>query len=698
LLKKIVIVAGVMAALSPLARAQEWVGPVRGSWVRAGAAQTGDVTLASPSAVAEIVISPGEHTAVQHAAKLLAGDIGKISGETPAIVGAPGAAQVRIHLVTLGKGRLPSGVASNRLKGQWEAYQIYTEPRDVWLVGSDFRGTAFAAFTLSERLGIDPLYQWTGYTPEHRNPLVLKKTNAYTASPTFKYRGMFHDDEDILPRGFDPRNGYPYIRGTVPDEWYERFFETALRLRMNMVAPYTRVKRPFHVNKMASDWGLFYTSHHYDILLSNPYGYDNFDLAKERGVTGKYDYFTNRDGIEKFWRGGVEENKNLDAIYPVGIRGTDDTPYVFPKGTTLEQKGKVFEDAIRDQIKMTKDILPADKQPGLFTLTLYNEMLDNYKSGTFNLPEDVMLIWDDDGDGNMRGLPDQLGKWKHGVYYHLAFFGITAKQSVHTVTPMRVVDQFQNIVKSGATEYMLVNVSELREFIMETRLLAEICWDAKTALAGPDPAQRYINWWSREYFGTEAAPLAAQSYAEYYKIIDEQHKIWYGSVRTKWALEQLMLKTNGQEFKKLEPADVATLKSRLALYEKAWPILDAAQEKMGPEQAEFFHEHVRLGLSFDYYPTQSALLLEQALETPDNAKSMDLVRQSLPPLETLEADIHRAERHPFEEWYRPTWIRVADYYNGWSDMNPHRPYDMVTMFLHGRERGGLAPESRRTAP
>jgi hypothetical protein len=90
LLKKIVIVAGVMAALSPLARAQEWVGPVRGSWVRAGAAQTGDVTLASPSAVAEIVISPGEHTAVQHAAKLLAGDIGKISGETPAIVGAPG--------------------------------------------------------------------------------------------------------------------------------------------------------------------------------------------------------------------------------------------------------------------------------------------------------------------------------------------------------------------------------------------------------------------------------------------------------------------------------------------------------------------------------------------------------------------------------------------------------------------------------
>ena len=49
--------------------------------------------------------------------------------------------------------------------------------------------------------------------------------------------------------------------------------------------------------------------------------------------------------------GEQDKNKDLDAIYPVGIRGTDDTPYVFPAGTTVEQKGKVFEDAIRDQIR-----------------------------------------------------------------------------------------------------------------------------------------------------------------------------------------------------------------------------------------------------------------------------------------------------------------------------------------------------------
>jgi hypothetical protein len=65
---------------------------------------------------------------------------------------------------------------------------------------------------------------------------------------------------------------------------------------MNMVAPYTRVHRRFEVQKLASDWGLDYTSHHYDILVSNPFGLTRFNLAAERGVQPVYDWFTNRDG------------------------------------------------------------------------------------------------------------------------------------------------------------------------------------------------------------------------------------------------------------------------------------------------------------------------------------------------------------------------------------------------------------------
>jgi hypothetical protein len=168
------------------------------------------------------------------------------------------------------------------MTGSGESFKIKTTGERVRLTGSNPRGTAFAAYTLSERIGIDPLHHWTGYEPPHRDTLAVKAIDFSSGPPTVKYRGMFHDDEDILPRGFEDESGYPKVTGDVPTEWYAKYFETALRLRMNMVAPYTRTHRRYEVQKMASDWGLFYTSHHYDILLSNPFGIKRYGLGAAR--------------------------------------------------------------------------------------------------------------------------------------------------------------------------------------------------------------------------------------------------------------------------------------------------------------------------------------------------------------------------------------------------------------------------------
>src|SRR5439155_24940295 len=123
-------------------------------------------------------------------------------------------------------------------------------------------------------------------------------------------------------------------------EWYEKYFETALRLRMNMVAPYTRVHRRYEVQKLACDWGLLYTSHHYDVLLSNPFGIDRYGLGKARGFSGAWDWINNRDNMLRYWRGCVEENKDLSCIWPVGLSGTDDSGYKFPPGRGREAQGQ----------------------------------------------------------------------------------------------------------------------------------------------------------------------------------------------------------------------------------------------------------------------------------------------------------------------------------------------------------------------
>ncbi len=648
-MKKTILVLVWLCALVVPARAQEWTGPVRGSWVRAqGAPQAGDVTLVTNGRDGcEIVVSANEHTAVKQAATFLAADIEKISGYKPPIVATPSGRRVAIRFET-------------RSDGRWEAYQVRTENNTVWLIGSDFRGTAYAGYTLSERLGIDPLYLWTGYAPEKHATLVMKAANLSENSPTFRYRGFFHDDEDILPRPFD-ENGYPLQTGTVAKEWYARFFETALRLRMNMVAPYVRVQRPHEIQKMASDWGLFYTSHHYDSLLSNPWGFTRFGLADARNAGTEWDWFKNREGLLNFWRGGVLENRDVDAIWPVGLRGTQDRSYTFPDGMSDDDKNKAYREAIEEQVAMTKKLLPADKTP-LFHFTLYTEMLPQYLSGKLEVPPEVTIVWTDDNDGHMRALPQKKDQWKHGVYYHLAYFSTTTrltKQITHIVAPSRVEEEFRNIVKAGATEYMLVNVSELREYVMEARMLAEITWDANRAFAQPNAADRYTQWFAREYFGTNAAPDVAKAYGDYYRILSSYDQISVGGNAVLDALTAL------REKKPADAEKLRALEQRDKTYQDAMKNISAANGRMTAPQKQYFYENVTFPLLVDWRQTTAAIKLIRG-----NASA------ALDDLKILEGEIRRAEHPPFEQWYRKTWIRNDD-----SPYNLHRSFERTQAFM-----------------
>jgi hypothetical protein len=688
----LVIVSLAAAAESAPAQNAPWAGPLRGTWVQTGPAAAGDVVLASGSTGAEIVVGPTEPLNVRQAATFLAGDIEKISGYKPPIVDSASGSRVTIRLVTLGTGQLPKEVDTRGMAGQWEAYRVVTTPRAVWLVGSNPRGTAFAAYTLSERLGIDPLYLWTGYLPEHHDPLVLKAARFVQGPPTFRYRGFFHDDEDILPRPFDAR-GYPDQLGDVPLRWYEKFFETALRLRMNMVAPYTRVHRRYEVQRLASDWGLMYTSHHYDILVSNPFGLTRFNLAAERGVRPDYDWINNKEGMLTFWRGGVMENRHLDVIWPVGMRNTDDRAYVWPEGYTDADKARAFHEIITDQVNMVKELLPPGKTP-LFHFTMYTEMLPLYQSdpNAFDLPSDVIIVWPDDNNGHMRGLPASLGKWKHGVYYHLAYLGGNlSKQNVSTVAPATIAAEFQKIVQAGATEFMLVNMSEVREYVMGARMLADICWNAPGAFGAPDAAGRYISWFSHEYFGAGAAD-AATAYSRYFALLDTPDKLWLGAN----AVEDLLRRLHDRVLGRASAPDTGRFRMFRVPLDSALPLLRTrapdlggalalearAEGQMTPDQAQYFHENVALGLLLAARQEEAALKLAAALAAPDTTTMWRLAWEARAPLEDLEAQLAWAEHPPFDRWYHETWIRTT-----YSPNNPHRAYEMVREFLtsHGRE-------------
>ena len=671
-----------------------WNESVRGSWVQNDKPVAKDVMLVANGQVCEIVVSNNENSAVKQAAQFLSGDIEKICGIKPKIVEVPGKNAVSIRLVTLGNSKIPLDVETASLKGKWESYRIATSGQTVWLVGSDFRGTAFAAYTLSERLGIDPLYIWTGYRPEPHNPLVLKQTNFKAESPTFRYRGCFHDDEDILQRPYNEQ-GYPKLDGDIPLDWYKKWFETELRLRMNFVVLYTRAHRRFEVQKVASDWGLFFSGQHYDVLVSNPFGFDRFNLAKERGVKPVWNWFTNREGMIKYWQGGINENRDLNVIWPLGMRGMSDEPFIFPEGMTDEQKAATFREVIRTQIDLVTKSLPKDKTP-IFTFTMYGEMFNYYQknAAAFDLPSNVNIIWIDNNDGIMSGLPKDLGQWKHGVYYHLAYWwGPNTKQEVHTVTPSRIAEEFNKVVKAKATEYMLVNVSELRDYIMGLKMISDITWNAPAIFSTSNPAEQFTTWWTQEYFGSKnsnTSQLAKESYNNYFSIVNTADKLWFSSNCVEQLLGKLYEKIGNRSFTPLNADTLKILQTRIEQQDKAFSVYSNAQKTMSLSQQRFFSIDVGIGMLIDYRHSQAALKLYEALNAANATQMWQSVFEARSALEQLEVELARGEYPPFDRWYHETWLREPLFVT-----NPHRPFNQIRSFISSEGIGDLPRSKQR---
>ncbi len=352
-----------------------------------------------------------------------------------------------------------------------------------------------------------------------------------------------------------------------------------------------------------------------------------------------------------------------------------DLAYGFPKGTSEAQKDAVYQDVINEQVKIVKELVPPDQSP-VFHFTLYGEMLKYYQAGKLSLPPEVILVWPDNLFGRMRALPNDGSHKLNGVYYHLAFCPSTL-QMTHAVPPPLIASQFRDIVAAKATDLVLVNVSEEREYVKELRMIADICWDAPGTLSGPDPADRYIAWFCREYFGEKAAPCATEACRWYNRLIDNPNRLRYASeILHKQLLPDLQHKFQDEAYQPVPRNELEELKKRNADYERAMKVISKASRRMNRQQRQYFFENITLGLLIDYRPTQAALKLQAALAEPDREKALDQIEAALSPLSDLEIEILRAERPPFEQWYRETWARPKG-----SPFDLHRSYQDVRALL-----------------
>lgn len=467
---------------------------------------------------ADIIIAKTEAECVQLAVADLVADILKISGKALSITEQAKAKPSKIFIKT-------------EKSQSWESYQIKTKNGDLYITGSDERGTMFGIYHFIEHyLGVDPMYFWNDVEPKKQTVLSWKSIDYQSTKPTFKYRGWFINDEDLLTEWYETtgkRNiDYPFYQQVVSPEIMKKVCETAVRMRFNLIIPasFIDIRNPDEtalVNEAAKR-GLFLSMHHVEPMGVSAFTYFNYWKAKD-GTKPLFSYFSNREKVEEVWRVYAKEwSKYPNVIWQIGLRGIGDRPMWLADPNTPQtdaDRGKLISDAMAFQMQLIKEV---DKRPTpSVTTTLWAEGSNLNQAGFLAIPENVMVIFADNSPG-WRWQTDffqtkRQPKNSYGVYYHHQLWG-SGPHLVPIVSPAKTQSVLAQAVEKGDTAYCIMNVSNIREYPLGIAASAQMLWDFRDF-----NTEKFNNqWFSKHYVKqSKAVQQVYQTYFDSFQLNDK---------------------------------------------------------------------------------------------------------------------------------------------------------------------------------
>lgn len=182
---------------------------------------------------------------------------------------------------------------------------------------------------------------------------------------------------------------------------------------------------------LAERMGMVVGTSHCDMLMrSNNREWKPW-LEKKGYQNVEYDYSLsgrNREILQEYWRESVEQNREFEVSYTLGMRGIHDSGFETRaleglSGEELKQeKIKLLQQVMEDQRQILQDTL--GKLP-LMNFVPYKEVLPLYDGG-LQVPEDITLVWSNDNYGYIRRYPSESEKKRrggNGIYYHNSYWG-----------------------------------------------------------------------------------------------------------------------------------------------------------------------------------------------------------------------------------------------------------------------------------
>lgn len=514
-------------------------------------------------------------------AHTLAKDIFSITGYQPKVLNS--LAQANGNVIVLESAKKPSYFKpsnTSQIINQWEVFSIQTliKPslkinKALVITGSDARGLAYGVFHLSEKLGINPWYDWADVHPDKKKTLSISLKDTISKTPSVKYRGIFLNDEDWGLRPWASSQIDKELKNIGP-KTYAKIFELLLRLKANMIWPamHPGTKAFFNIPEnleMAKAYEIVVGSSHAEPMLRN-----NVDEWKEDSM-GAFNYVSNKTSISNYWKGRIKDTQGLQAIFTLGIRGVHDSGMEGVENN--KEAAAVLQTVFNDQREMLKSELKQEITQIPQALTLYKEVLDIYDEG-LTVPEDVTLVWPDDNYGYIRRLGNAQENKRiggGGVYYHVSYWGRPHDYLWLSTTPPALLHQeMLKAYVNEAKNMWVVNVGDIKPAEYQTQLFLDMAYDIE-----PFKNQQYLKKHAQQFYGQIFKSIKSEELTEvqekYYQLALERKPEYMGWSQTEPTTQTQLTKynhfANGDEAQK-RINDYQSLEHQVAQIKRQIPI------------------------------------------------------------------------------------------------------------------------------
>lgn len=238
---------------------------------------------------------------------------------------------------------------------------------------------------------------------------------------------------------------------------------------------------------------------------------------------------------------------------------------------------------------------------------------------------------------------------------------------------------------TGATQYLLLNTSDIRPVSMTTRATMELAWRG-VPTSQHDADLGFYKRWAEEEFGESASEQVSRLYRSYFaaplRLGVDQHEagdqFYHTEIRLllsermsetpltyipdqapKWQTPHLLPYLTGNTFRTRVDDDVRRCSQAQTRWDALWREAKAVQAKVTPERRPYYQASVLTMVEINR--DSNLALLDTALSLQrdiagDKADAKAFATKASEALASVRSSMHQAEYGHWRNWYRGDWL------------------------------------------